>query len=69
VTNLWRTPSDLFDRHLYYEKGACVLHMLRYVLGEADFWRAIRHYVRVPSGVGYSPDCWRSLATSAVQPV
>ncbi len=45
VTNVWRTPSDLFDRHLY-EKGACVLHMLRYVLGERDFWRAIRHYVR-----------------------
>ncbi len=45
VTNLWRTPSDLFDRHLY-EKGACVLHMLRYLLGDADFWRAIRHYVR-----------------------
>jgi aminopeptidase N len=45
VTNLWRDPSDLFDRHLY-EKGACVLHMLRYVLGDDDFRRAIRHYVR-----------------------
>jgi aminopeptidase N len=49
VTNLWRTPADLFDRHLY-EKGACVLHMLRYVLGEADFWRAIRHYTRKHRG-------------------
>ncbi|MBI4013416.1 MAG: HEAT repeat domain-containing protein [Candidatus Rokubacteria bacterium] len=46
VTNVFRTPSDLFDRHLY-EKGACVLHMLRYVLGEADFGRAIRRYVRI----------------------
>jgi aminopeptidase N len=49
VTNLWRTPSDLFDRHLY-EKGACVLHMVRYVLGDRDFWRAIRHYVRKHRG-------------------
>lgn len=49
VTNLWRTPSDLFDRHLY-EKGACVLHMLRYVLGERDFWRVIRHYARTHRG-------------------
>jgi aminopeptidase N len=49
VTNLWRNPSDLFDRHLY-EKGACVLHMLRYVLGDADFWRAIRRYARKHRG-------------------
>ncbi|MBI2467611.1 MAG: HEAT repeat domain-containing protein, partial [Candidatus Rokubacteria bacterium] len=49
VTNLWRTPSDLFDRHLY-EKGACVLHMLRHVLGDRDFRRAIRHYLRKHRG-------------------
>lgn len=49
VTNLWRDPGDLFDRHLY-EKGACVLHMLRYMLGEDPFWRAIRHYVRAHQG-------------------
>jgi aminopeptidase N len=45
VTNLWKNPSDVFDRHLY-EKGACVLHMLRHVLGDQDFWRAIRRYTR-----------------------
>ncbi len=49
VTNLWRRPSDLFDCHLY-EKGACVLHMVRYVLGDAAFWQAIRHYARKHRG-------------------
>ncbi len=44
VTNVYRRPDDLFDRHLY-EKGACVLHGLRRNLGEELFWKAIRHYV------------------------
>ncbi len=44
VCNRFRDPIELFDRHLY-EKGAAVLHMLRRDLGEARFWRSIRHYV------------------------
>jgi aminopeptidase N len=28
-----------------YPRGASVLHMLRFVLGEELFWRAIRHYI------------------------
>lgn len=44
VYNRFRDPIELFDRHLY-EKGGAVLHMLRGELGEARFWRAIRHYV------------------------
>ena len=44
VTNVYKEPIDLFDRHLY-EKGALVLHMLRYVLGEELFWRSITQYV------------------------
>ena len=43
VSNVYNRPVDLFDRHLY-EKGALVLHMLRLVLGDALFWKAIRHY-------------------------
>ncbi len=42
-------PIDLFDRHLY-EKGSCVLHMLRKELGEEPFWRAIRTYAEANSG-------------------
>ena len=44
VTNVYHAPIDLFDRHLY-EKGALVLHMLRYVLGEDAWWKAMHHYV------------------------
>jgi aminopeptidase N len=44
VCNRYRAPIELFDRHLY-EKGGAVLHMLRGDLGDARFWRSIRHYV------------------------
>src|SRR5262249_20302086 len=40
---------DVFDRHVY-EKGGCVLHMLRSELGEARFWKAIGHYVKKHAG-------------------
>jgi aminopeptidase N len=43
VSNVYHEPIDLFDRHLY-EKGGLVLHMLRFVLGDELFWKAIRHY-------------------------
>lgn len=44
VTNVYKEPSDIFDRHLY-EKGSLVLHMLRYVLGDKLWWRSINTYV------------------------
>src|SRR5713101_2859926 len=43
VCNLYREPIELFDRHLY-QKGGLVLHMLRAVLGDALFWKAMHHY-------------------------
>ncbi len=43
VCNTFRDPIEIFDRHLY-QKGAAVLHMLRGELGDARFWRSIRHY-------------------------
>ena len=43
VNNVYNQPVDLFDRHLY-EKGALVLHMLRGVLGDDGFWKALNHY-------------------------
>jgi aminopeptidase N len=49
VTNVFHEPIDVFDRHLY-EKGGCVLHMLRSELGDARFWKAIRHYVAKHAG-------------------
>jgi aminopeptidase N len=43
VCNLYREPIELFDRHLY-QKGGLVLHMLRGVLGDTLFWKAMQHY-------------------------
>ncbi len=45
VSNVFREPIDIFDRHLY-EKGSVVLHMLRGLLGDDPFFRSIRRYVR-----------------------
>ncbi|UCF80266.1 MAG: HEAT repeat domain-containing protein [Acidobacteriota bacterium] len=45
---VWREyeiPGDMFDGHSY-EKGSWVLHMLRYHLGERDFWRGVQLYAR-----------------------
>ncbi len=45
VTNVFRDPIDIFDRHLY-EKGSVVLHMLRGLLGDDQFFRSIQRYCR-----------------------
>lgn len=44
VTHRFVEPSDMFDRHTY-EKGGQVLHMMRDLLGDDLWWKAIRHYV------------------------
>ncbi len=44
VTNVYNEPIDVFDRHLY-EKGGLVLHTLRGVLGDDQFFRSMRRYV------------------------
>jgi len=45
VTYRYQRPGNMFDRHSY-PKGGRVLHMLRFVLGDKAFWRALRHYCR-----------------------
>ncbi len=44
VTNIYREAIELYDRHLY-EKGACVYHMIRGILGEELFDKAIHSFV------------------------
>jgi aminopeptidase N len=44
VTNRYIDVDDIFDNRIY-AKGACILHMLRFVLGDQLFWKSIRHYV------------------------
>ncbi len=45
VTAKMEDPDDMLDRHTY-EKGGCVLHMMRFVLGDELWWKAIRYYVK-----------------------
>lgn len=45
VTNVYREAIELYDRHLY-EKGACVYHMIRTLLGDELFDKAIHTFVR-----------------------
>ncbi|HMI32009.1 MAG TPA: M1 family aminopeptidase [Candidatus Limnocylindrales bacterium] len=44
VETRFRYPSDVFDRHLY-EKGACVVHMLRSTLGDSVWRRSLKRYL------------------------
>ncbi|MDY6781200.1 MAG: M1 family metallopeptidase [Cyanobacteriota bacterium] len=44
VTHVYREPIELYDRHLY-EKGACVYHMIRGILGDELFAKAIHTFV------------------------
>ncbi|ACB49496.1 aminopeptidase N [Crocosphaera subtropica ATCC 51142] len=44
VTNIYREAIELYDRHLY-EKGACVYHMIRGILGDELFDKAIHRFV------------------------
>jgi aminopeptidase N len=49
VTRVYKDAIEVFDRHLY-EKGGLVLDMLRNELGDALFWKGIRHYTRSNAG-------------------
>jgi len=49
VWNVWKEPDDVFDARPY--QGAAVrLHLLRFVLGEADFRAGIRAYAAASRG-------------------
>ncbi|HTY12136.1 MAG TPA: M1 family aminopeptidase [Bacteroidota bacterium] len=43
------SAQSLFNYDLIYGKGACVLHMLRHVLGDSVFFASIRAYANQPS--------------------
>jgi aminopeptidase N len=45
VTHVYREAIELYDRHLY-EKGACVYHMIRTILGDKLFEKAIHTFVQ-----------------------
>ncbi|QUS60749.1 M1 family metallopeptidase [Synechocystis sp. PCC 7338] len=45
VTHVYREAIELYDRHLY-EKGACVYHTIRTVLGDELFFKAVHTFVQ-----------------------
>jgi aminopeptidase N len=44
VFDRYNNPWDIMDAHSY-PKGAAVLHMLRFVMGEKPFFRALNHFI------------------------
>lgn len=44
VFNRYNDPDDNFDSHTY-PKGACILHLLRYILGDATFFRTLSSFL------------------------
>jgi aminopeptidase N len=44
TNSVWR----IFDGRLSYSKGSLLLHMLRWKLGDGDFFQAIRNYIDDP---------------------
>ena len=44
VFHRWEEPGQNFDRHTY-QKGASVIHMMRWILGEKPFRAAISHFL------------------------
>jgi aminopeptidase N len=66
VYNIYNSDGwEMFDRHVY-EKGSLVLHMLRFVLGEQGFWRAIQHYAQRNRGREViTPDLERAIEESS----
>ena len=44
VEERYRSSEDMFDG-VTYSKGACVLHVLRGLVGEAAWWKGIQQYV------------------------
>lgn len=44
VTNVYKEPIDLFDRHLY-QKGGLVRHMIRYLLGDEGYYESVKVFL------------------------
>ena len=55
VTVRYSDPDALFDTYAY-PRGGAVLSMVRFVLGEEMFWKAINHYVK--------KNQWQNVETS-----
>ncbi len=65
ATKMYDEPIDIFDHHLY-EKGGRVLHMLRNLMGDEAFWKALAYYLgKHRHGVVESRDLARAVEESS----
>ncbi len=51
-TQMYSNPDVMFDSSHTYDKGGIVLHMMRRMLGDDDFFHSLGHYLKVN---GYKP--------------
>lgn len=59
VWDVYRQPMDLFTTGHAYPGGAARLHLLRFVVGDAAFFRAVQRYVADNLGRAVTSDDWR----------
>lgn len=55
--------SRIFDSNLSYRKGAWVLHQLRHVVGEANFWQILADYRAAFEGSAANTDDFAAVAS------
>jgi aminopeptidase N len=64
VCDVYTSPDDMFDAHLY-PRGAWVLHMLRRLLGDETWWKGIRTYLKKRAWTVSSTDDFRAAMEEA----
>ncbi|MDT7831516.1 M1 family aminopeptidase [Flavobacteriaceae bacterium S356] len=60
--------SRIFSSRLSYNKGSMLLHMLRYKLGDTDFFNALKNYLQDPNlayGFAKTPELIQHLETES----
>lgn len=45
VWNRYFDPTDIFGPHIY-QRGGSILHMIRFILGDELFWKAMNYYAK-----------------------
>ena len=60
-------PNSIFNFSTSYAKGACVLHMLRFQLGDSIFFKTLRNYLALYKGKAATTDNFNSIVNSTTE--
>ena len=60
VTKVYKHPDELFDAHSY-EKGGCILHMIRNHIGEDLFKKCLKVYIEEYNGKTVETDNFQKI--------